>query len=92
MTADKFRIKTFRCEWAVVVQPVDLSGRDCGIPTVLTVWPTHELAVADLPNHGRQHECVSTRWVPLDENYDPEFTRIRIQCREVDISESTDLR
>jgi hypothetical protein len=60
-----FKTKTVRCEWQVVIQPVDQYGMKDGKPTLLDSWPTAEEAYADLSNHGIEHEFVKGRWIPF---------------------------
>ena len=80
----EFRIKTFRCEWQVVIQQVDQYG--CAIrdsQTILARWPTYEEAYADLPNHGYESEFVKGRWIPDDATLLYEY--LEVQYREVEI-------
>lgn len=79
-----FRIKQLRCEWQVVIQQVDQYGCNIGnCHTILARWPTAEEAYADLPNHGREHDYVKGRWIPIDAISIHEY--LEVQYREVEI-------
>lgn len=62
--ADGFTYITRRIEHQVRRQPVGQYGEDMGAAEVLSRHPTREAAVADRPNHGKEHEHVKGRWVP----------------------------
>jgi hypothetical protein len=81
-----FRIKTFRCEWQVVIQQVDQYGHPfpyLGAGEVLSRWPTAEEAYADLPNHGFEHEYVKGRWIP--NGGFSAYVQLEVQYREVEV-------
>lgn len=59
-----FEIRVIRREWRVQFQTVDQYERDMGPPTVLSAWPSHAEAMADLPSHADPHPHVQGRWVP----------------------------
>jgi hypothetical protein len=61
-----FVFKTYRCEWQVVITPVDQYNQIDGPRKVLSAWPTREEAYADLPNHGYEHKYIPGRWLPHD--------------------------
>jgi len=76
-----FQIKTYRCEWQIVSQPIGQYEEHTGPTSVLAVWPTREEAVKDRVNWAVEHEYIKKRWIPKD-NYNG-YVRVDIVYREV---------
>lgn len=78
--SDGFALRLLERQWQVVIRPVDQYGKPEGDGRILSRWPTHEAAVADRPNHGRE---THARWVPRDAS--PGHENLDILCRDVEV-------
>lgn len=78
-----FAYQVRRAEWRIIRYNLDQYGmRQTGWDDeVLATWPTRELAVADMPNHGYEHKHVTGRWIPHDKRHD--YEEIAVMHREV---------
>jgi len=79
-----FKIKTYRCEWQIVIQQVndDWSPRR-GEVAILAKWPTVEEAYADLPNHANESLHIKGKWFPKSAMHTYEV--VKVQYREVEV-------
>lgn len=87
MIMSEFVYKTYRCEWQVISQPVGQYMESRGEPTVLSVWPDRESAVADRPNWAVESKYIKDRWLPKFD--DDGYTLIGIDYRQVLVEEIT---
>lgn len=79
---DGFTYQLRRVEWQVVYYTVDQYGMPNKLSEqTLSRWPSRELALADLPNHGYEHKYVTNRWIPNNSKHD--YEQISVAYREV---------
>ena len=79
---DKFKYKTYRCEWQLQFITVDQYGKTMRVDRVIP-FATYDEAKEARPNYAVEHKYVKERWIPKDATND--YQEVEISYREVEV-------